>query len=77
MAYDEKTEAYAVIADEKIDVCTVSDTRRAALVNWIVVNCGIPLFNWTTDEEIEQIWKERCGNAFVGNVEISRALPDA
>ena len=73
--YDERAEAYAVIADEKIDVRTVSETRRAAIGNWLVVNCGCLILNSTTDEQIEQIWSERSGDAFVAKVEINRALP--
>ncbi len=72
--YDEREEAYAVIVDEKIDVRTVSETRRAAIVNWLVVNCGCPIFASTTDEQIEEIWKERSGDAFVAAVEVSSAL---
>ncbi len=53
--YDEKEEAYAVIRDDKIDVRTVSESRRAAIVNWLVVACDCPVFNVTTDEEIERL----------------------
>ena len=73
--YDEKEKAYAVIVDDKIDVRTVSDTRHAAIVNWLVVECLCPIYTSTTDEQIEQIWSERSGDAFIAAVEISRSLP--
>ena len=74
--YDERERAFAVIMDEKIDVRTVSETRRAAIVNWLVVSCGCPVFNFTTDEEIERLWRGHSEGAAVGRVEINRALPE-
>ena len=73
--YDEKAEAYAVIENDKIDVRTVSPTRRAAIVNWLVVNRGCLILRTTTDEGIEDLWKDAQGNATVAAVEINRALP--
>ena len=73
--YDEKAEGYAVVYNDKIDVLTVSETRRAAIVNWLVVNRRIPILNSTTDEQIEQLWNEHSGDATVAAVEINRALP--
>lgn len=74
--YDEKAKAFAVIANEKIDVRTVSDTRRAAIVNWLVVDRGCPIFNSDTDEQIDHLWEQECGDATVAAVEICRALPE-
>jgi len=73
--YDEKAEGYAVIYDDEIDVLTVSETRHAAIVNWLIVNRRTPIFNSTTDEQIEQLWNEHGGDATVAAVEINRALP--
>ena len=73
--YDEKAEAFAVIANGKIDVRTVSDTRRAAIVNWLVVDRGCPILRTDTDEQIEQLWEQEQGEASVAAVEINRALP--
>ena len=73
--YDEKAAAYAVVENEKIDVRTVSETRRAAIVNWLVVSRRIPIFLGTTDEEIEEIWDKFSGDAIVVGVEVSRTLP--
>ena len=73
--YDEREGAFAVIVGEKIDARTVSETRRAAIVNWLVVSCGVPIFHTTTDAQIENLWNEHGGGATVAAVEISRALP--
>lgn len=74
--YDEKERAFAVIVGEKIDVRTVSDTRRAAIVNWLVVDRGCLILRTDTDEQIEHLWKQEQGDAIVASVEISRALPE-
>lgn len=73
--YDEKAKAFAVVADEKINVRTVSDTRRAAIVNWLVVDCNCLILRTDTDEQIEHLWEQERGNASVAAVEISQALP--
>lgn len=64
----EKVEGYAVVLDERIDIRTVSETRRAAIVNWLVVNMICPIFNHTTDEQIELIWEQNKGFAEVKEV---------
>lgn len=38
-------------------VKTVSDSRRAAIVNWLVAEAGIMIYNSTTDAEIEAYWR--------------------
>ena len=69
----EKTTGYAVIFDGKINVRTISDTRRAAIVNWLVVHGGCPILANTTDDEIEQLWANHRGGAVVSMVTISRS----
>ena len=69
-----KAPAFAVIVDDEIDVRTVSDTRRDAIVNWLVVERSILVMNSTTDEQIEQLWGEHRGKATVEPVEIGRVL---
>ncbi len=53
------TEAFAVVKNDQIDVCTVSDTRRAAIVNWLVVSARprVMIFSSFTDEHIERLWE--------------------
>ena len=51
-----KARGYAVVMDDKIDMRTVSATRRAAIVNWLVANAVCMVYLWTTDDEIEVLW---------------------
>ena len=71
--YNEREEAFAVVVGEKIDTRTVSETRRAAIVNWLVVSCECVVLSTTTDEQIENLWNEYGKDAAVAPVEISRA----
>ena len=64
-----------MVRDDKIDMRTVSDTSRAAIVNWLVVNCSCMVFNSTTDDEIAEIWGKLRGDAFLGKV-IIQLSPD-
>jgi|APCry1669192522_1035417.scaffolds.fasta_scaffold04459_3 hypothetical protein len=52
---------FAVVSFGKIDVNTVSPTRRGALVNWLVASARIPVYQWTSDEDIEASWRQLCG----------------
>ena len=38
---------------------TVSATRRAAIVNWLVTAVQLPVTNDWSDEQIEQVWRLR------------------
>ena len=68
-------EAYAVIDNGEIKVLTISDTRRAALVNWLVTERRCMIMNSTTDDQIEQMWADECGEARIGMVELRLAPP--
>ena len=46
---------WAVIAG-RILVNTVSETRRAAIVNYLVTKHGMAITNAWTDEDIERCW---------------------
>ena len=52
-----RADGWAVIWDDRIIVRSVSDTRRSAIVNWLVVVCGILVTNFTRDDEIECYWE--------------------
>ncbi len=65
--------AYAVIEAEVIDVETVSPTQRAAKVNWLVVRRRCPIYQTTTDEQIEEMWQQRSGEARVQRVVIAQS----
>lgn len=49
---------WAVVDGGKINVRTVSDTRRAAIINWLVVDRHLAVAINLTDEEIELLWYE-------------------
>ena len=43
---------FAIIDARGIDIKTVSGTRRAAIVNWLVVEKGIFIYTQATDGQI-------------------------
>jgi hypothetical protein len=51
-------------------VKTVSETRRAALVNWLIIYPGIVILNHYADDMIERLWAENKGHADVTKVTI-------
>ncbi len=58
------TKAFAVVSFGQIEVPTVSQTRRGAIVNWLVA--GPPrrfIHHGMTDDEIERNWRE-CRGGF-------------
>jgi hypothetical protein len=65
-----KAHGWAVLDDGQINVRTVSDTRRAALVNWLVTERNILILAQTSDEAIEALWHEACGDAICSTVSI-------
>ena len=51
---------FAVIHGGKVLVRTVSDTERAAMVNWLVTEAGKMVYQADTDELIQrQFYRER------------------
>ena len=57
------TKAFAVVSFGQIEVPTVSATRRAAIVNWLVA--GPPrrfVHHGMTDDESERLWRDCRGS---------------
>lgn len=54
----EKAEGWAVVSKGKILVKTISDTRRAAIVNWLVTEARVLVLATWTDEDIENNWHQ-------------------
>lgn len=53
-----RAEGWAVISpDGQLDVYTVSPTRRAAIINWLVRERRIMIYQHDSDEKIEALWK--------------------
>ncbi len=67
----DKVRAYAVIEDGKINVPTISNARRAAIVNWLVVEANLMIYSKDTDEYIKQLWEENKRDATIIEVEVS------
>ncbi len=67
-----KAYGYAIIEGGEIDVRTVSPTRRAAIVNWLVIHRSKMIYAAATDEEIEKLWELYGGAVTLREVEIIR-----
>ena len=70
MAQNDYREGWGVVGADGLDVRTVSDTRRAAIVNWLVTSGKHLCRGATTDEQIENLWEHFCGDALVRPVRI-------
>lgn len=70
MALDDYREGWAVVDDEGLKVRTVSDTRRAAIVNWLVTEAGQFIVRNHTDEQIDALWDHERGDSRVTRVKI-------
>jgi hypothetical protein len=53
----------------KILIKTVSETRRAAMVNWLVTEGRIMVFSDSTDAEIEEDFLNFCAKKGLASVE--------
>lgn len=61
---------WAVVHSDRIDVKTVAPTTRGAIVNHLYCNWEIPIYNFTTDEEIENLWERYKAGAEIKIVKI-------
>lgn len=65
---------WAVVTNQTIDVRTVADTKRAAIVNWLVAGQGngMPRIVLAThnDGEIEKMWQVLSGKYGATVVEV-------
>lgn len=62
---------WAILDRNHIKIRTVSDTRRAAIVNWLCTEKGVLVHNGTTDEQIEAAWHAECGDAICTTVDVN------
>lgn len=65
---------FAILTDDGIDIRTVCETRRAAIVNWLVAERQKFIFKWHTDPDIKQLWDEEKGTAQVVPVSVQAVL---
>lgn len=67
---------WAVIDNGDIRVKTISNTRRAAIVNWLVTERGCAIYGGTSDPQIERMWLAyRPDEVSVEPVTVTRAHP--
>lgn len=58
------TDGWAIMDSRgRILIRTVSDTRRAAIINWLCTEAGLMATRFAFDEQIEQAWTAKRGNA--------------
>lgn len=48
---------WAVIDRDLISVRSISETRRGAIVNFLIVNRRAVVLDWMTDGMIEELWQ--------------------
>lgn len=56
------TEAWAVVLNREVNVRTVSPTRQAAIINWLVTDKHLMVLKGDTDETIESVWLRMRGD---------------
>ncbi len=66
-----ETQAKAIVVEGKIFIASVAPTRLGAIINWLVAECGVPIFQNTSDGEIETIWERLRGSASVVDVTVT------
>lgn len=71
------TIGFAIEQAGSINVKTVSPTKTAAKVNWLCVDCYLPLRNDITNAQIDQIFQRYAGErgASCIQVEIRKIAP--
>lgn len=70
MARNDYADAFGVIDDDGLNVRTVSDTRQAAIVNWLVTKANIMVRTYHGEDEINTMWDAHRGEAIVQPVRI-------
>lgn len=58
-----------------IHIKTVSDTRRAAIINWLVTEKQVRIYTYHTDADIEAIWKHYGSYVECRQITVSLADP--
>lgn len=66
---------WAVVSASKLYVRSVSETRRAAIVNWLVTEKDVCVMSYHTDAAIEEMWKFHGQYVDCREVTISEAKP--
>lgn len=64
---------WGVVDHDGINIRTVSDTRRAAIINWLVTEARMMISNAHEDDHINALWDAQRGEAVVTPIVISYA----
>jgi hypothetical protein len=70
MAHNDFKEGWGVVDHGGLNIRTVSDTRRAAIVNWLVTEAMLMISNGHTDDHINALWDASRGEASVRPVRL-------
>ena len=54
---------YAILEHGEIKIRTVSDTRRAAIVNWLCAERHLLTLAVASDQSLEEMWQHNRGTA--------------
>ena len=65
---------WAVVDANGINVRTISNTRRAAIVNWLLVDKQIMATRIASDQDIEAAWEQHHGEAYAIEVIITAVV---
>jgi hypothetical protein len=63
--------AWGVIDHDGLKIRSISDTRRAAIINWLVTDAGQFISTSHDDDHINALWDAEKGEATVAPVCIS------
>lgn len=66
---------WAVVSANKLYVRSVSETRRAAIVNWLLTEKDVCVMSYHTDLAIEEMWKHHGRYVDCREVTIHEARP--
>lgn len=58
MGQDDYVIGWAVRGPPGIYVKTISDTRRAAIINWLVTECRVLVRTYHSDDQIDAMWDQ-------------------
>lgn len=62
---DDYKEAWGVVDHNGLNVRTISNSRKAAVINWLVVEAGRFISTSHSDEHINAMWDAERGEASV------------
>lgn len=56
-----RTTGFAVVSDGMININTISNHRRAAIVNWLVIEHHLFISDGMSDDIIDSLWQNHKG----------------